>query len=326
MVLLIAMRVTREPARDAAILRKVFHAARLLVASIAFGVAAGSPTHAGETAPPPGAWPPDAILRGATLAGDLTFPGNADAVPASRKMVLLKPPGNGPFPALVIVHQCGGLNESVYAVAKQAVDNNYVALVIDAFGPRGVASVCYGPQAGVNLFRGARDALQAAEHLRRLPYVDGRRVAMAGFSWGAMVGLLASSRHYAAAVRAGNGFAAVVSFYPGCFHLSPPNGRPPYDTLNPDITRPLLVLMGGADTETPATDCVQKLQAIKTAGAPVEWHVYPDTTHCWNCRGLDGKSRTDVRGNHVEYRFSQVTTEDSMRRLFAFLARAMPAP
>ena len=89
--------------------------------------------------------------------------------------------------------------------AKEAVARGYVVLLVDSLGPRGVTSVCAGPKAGVNFARGTRDALQAAEHLRRQPFVDRDRVALVGFSWGAMVGLLASSRHYAAALdrRAG---------------------------------------------------------------------------------------------------------------------------
>ncbi len=82
--------------------------------------------------------------------------------------------------------------------------------------------------------------------------------------------------------------------------------------------------MGEADTETPAVECVEKLGAIKQAGAQIDWHVYPETTHCWDCKQLDGLSKTDLRGHRVEYRFQQPVTEDSERRFFEFLARVMP--
>jgi len=138
-----------------------------------------------------------------------------------------------------------------------------------------------------------------------------------------MVGLLASSPHYVKALKAGPGFAAVASFYPGCFLISPPN-RPPFEIVNADISHPLLVLMGEADTETPAAECVEKLEAIKKAGAPVEWNVYPATTHCWDCQQLDGVRKIDVRGHQVEYHFQQSVTDDSEQRLFQFLSKAMP--
>jgi len=274
----------------------------------------------------PNAWPPEAIYRGATIAPDLTFPvlGEAANELTLPRMALLKPAGNGPFPAIALLHQCAGINAAVVAWAREATSKNYAVLLVDSLGPRGVKSVCYGPEAGVNLFRGARDALQAAEHLRRQPFVDQDRIALLGFSWGAMVGLLASSSHYAGALKAGPGFSAVASFYPGCSQVSPPNGRPPFEVVNADIERPLLVLMGAADTETPAVECLEKFNAVKKAGAPIEWYVYPETTHCWDCKQLDGFSKIDVRGHQVEYRFQQLVTDDSERRLFEFFDRVMP--
>jgi dienelactone hydrolase len=271
-------------------------------------------------------WPADAVYRAATVAADLTFPADAEAAGqlTSPRMALLKPAGDGPFPAVVIMHQCSGPKEAVVSWAHKAVARRYAVLLVDSLGPRGVTSVCYGPQGGVNLFRGARDALQAAEHLRRQPYVDPDRVALVGFSWGAMVGLLTDSAHYVEALRAGRGFTAIASFYPGCFRIFPSNGRPPLDTVNGDIARPLLVLMGEADTETPASECLEKLEPLKKAGVPVDWHLYPQTTHCWDCEQFNGFSKIDVRGHHVEYRFRQDVTEDSENRLFAFLDRTMP--
>jgi dienelactone hydrolase len=270
-------------------------------------------------------WPADDAYRAATLAADLTFPSDAEAAAklTSPRMALLKPAGEGSFPAIVIMHQCSGPKEAVVSWAHRMVARQYAVLLVDSLGPRGVLSVCYGPQAGVNLFRGARDALQAAVHLRRQPFVDANRVALVGFSWGAMVGLMADSQHYIAAFKAGPGFTAVVSFYPGCFRLFPPNGRPPLDTINGDIAHPLLVLMGEADTETPASDCIEKLERLKKAGAPVDWHLYPQATHCWDCEQLNGFSKIDIRGHHVEYHFRQDVTQDSEDRLFAFLDRTM---
>jgi dienelactone hydrolase len=270
-------------------------------------------------------WRADAIRRGATIADDLTFPQQAEAgseLP-SLKMTMLKPTGDGPFPAIVLMHQCGGLNAAVASWARKALARSYVVLLIDSLGPRGVKSVCYGPKSGVNLFRGLRDALQGGEYLRRQPFVDGHRVALIGFSWGAMVGLLASSSHYAGAAASGSGFSAVAGFYPGCFTVSPPNDLPPFEILNRDIEHPLLVLMGSADTETPASQCLEKLEALRKSGAPVDWHIYDGATHCWDCKQIDGLAKIDVRGHHVEYRFDPSATTDSENRLFEWLDRVM---
>jgi dienelactone hydrolase len=287
---------------------------------------AGQAVAQGGVGTVPSAWPPEAIYRGAMIAPDLTFPGLGEASNELTlpRMALLKPAGNGPFPAIVLLHQCAGLNPAVVAWARKAIARNYVVLLVDSLAPRGVTSVCYGPQAGVNLFRGARDALQAAEHLLRQPFVEKDRIALLGFSWGATVGLLASSSHYAKALKAGPGFTALASLYPGCSRVSPPNGRPPFEVVNADIERPLLVLMGAADTETPAVECLEKFDAVKRAGAPIEWHVYLEATHCWDCKQLDRFSKIDFRGHQVEYRFQQFVTDDSERRVFEFFDRVMP--
>ncbi len=265
-------------------------------------------------------------------APDLEFPSEPSdfSLSGAPKMALYKPEGNGPFPALVLVHQCAGLssgarqNVSMLAWAKEAVARAYVALLIDSLGPRRVAMVCYGPQGGVNLARGVRDVLQAAEHLRRFDFVDPKRIAVAGYSWGAMVALLASSRLWGEALAPGERFAAAVSFYPGCFTIRPPFGAP-YEIVNADLDRPVLVLMGEEDTETPAGECVAKLEAAKSGGAPAQWHVYPDATHCWDCTSLDGFSKIDFRGNRVVYRYDEDVTRDSARRMFEFLAQVMAA-
>lgn len=245
-------------------------------------------------------------------------------------MALYKPEGPGPFPALVLHHQCGGLgnarwqNVSMLDWAKEAVARGYVALLIDTLGPRGAETVCYGPQKNVTFATGVKDALQAAEHLRKFDFVDKRRIAHAGYSWGAMVGVLASSKLWGESLAPGERFAAAVAFYPGCFTIKPKTA-PQFEIARPDIDRPLLVLMGTDDTETPPADCTSRLEPVKARGAPVEWHVYPNATHCWDCSSLNNFSKVDFRGNRVTYRYDKEITADSARRMFEFLEKAMPA-
>jgi dienelactone hydrolase len=119
-------------------------------------------------------------------------------------------------------------------------------------------------------------------------------------------------------------FAAAVAFYPGCFTTRPGAGNP-YEIVNADIDRPLLVLMGARDTETPLAECLPRLEAAKTAGAPVKWHSYPEATPCWDCKNLDGFSKVDLRGAHVVYRYDEDVTADFARRAFEFLDSTMPA-
>jgi len=272
-----------------------------------------------EFLPPLRALPMDNASRAASFAKDLAFPQQAEPTRLTfPQAAFLKPEGEGPFPALVMVHQCVGVNPAIVQWSREAVSLGYVVLLIDSLTPRQIDTLCFGPRNGVNLFRGAKDAFQAADHLRRYPFVDPNRLSFVGFSWGAMVGLIVSSARYADALG-GRPFASVAVFYPGCFRVTRPNA-PVFDIVSDDMKQPVLVLLGASDNETPASECIEKLQEARLAGSAVDWHVYPDTGHCWDCRQLDGRSKTDYRGNFVSYKFRQDVTTDSSQRLFQFLA------
>ncbi|HVZ45510.1 MAG TPA: dienelactone hydrolase family protein [Ramlibacter sp.] len=263
------------------------------------------------------------LLASAGRADDLVFPASPSSFGlfAAPKLALYKPDGVGPFPALVLMHQCGGLrarngwqNRSILDWAQRGVAKGYVVLVVDSLGPRNVWSVCERAEGFVNFPRGAKDAYQAARYLAGLSYVDASRIAIAGFSWGAMVTLLTTheawQRTFGDSVR----FAAAVAFYPGCA------GSPTQTDmfLGDDIATPLLVLMGAQDNETPPSACTERLESLKSGGLPVDWHVYPNVGHCWDCENLNNFSKT-VRGVQVVYRYDKATHEDSAGRLFDFL-------
>lgn len=273
---------------------------------------------------------PEKLAEWAAQSKDLEFPAKVSTFGffTSPSFALYKPDGPGPFPALVLQHQCGGLgdwqrnfsNASMLEWSRKAVARGYVALLMDSLGPRGVDTVCHGFKGGVNWGRGLKDVQQAAQHLRTLDYVDKDRVALAGYSWGAAIGLLASSRRAVETLDVPGRFDAVVSFYPPCYIM--PKSRKPYELITDGIDRPLLVLMGGLDNETPPQECMDRLEPMKQAGAPIDLHLYPDATHCWDCKSLDGFRKTDARGSSVVYRYDEALTKESAERMFNFLDTA----
>jgi dienelactone hydrolase len=80
--------------------------------------------------------------------------------------------------------------------------------------------------------------------------------------------------------------------------------------------------LGGADNETPASDCEALLAPIKDSGKPVELHTYPDQTHCWDCKSLDGFSKPGRLGI-VKYTYSETATLDSFNRTNTFLTQRL---
>jgi dienelactone hydrolase len=262
----------------------------------------------------------DAVLAMVRQAPDLVFPTEAKELGffSQLGMAIYKPPGDGPFPALVIVHSCGGLRTEIQDWAKEAIARGYVAFVVDSIGPRGLKQVCI-PPTPVNLNRGTRDAFQAMEHLAKFPFVDQQRIGLLGFSWGGMVALLASSRAYAEVLSPDKRFAAAVSFYPICY-LAPAGNRRAIEFLRPDHDRPALVLLAEEDTEAPPADCLARLKPLQEKGAPVEWHQYAGSTHCFDCSSLLYYSKVDFLGNRVVYRYDKAVTADAIGRTFDYFA------
>lgn len=267
----------------------------------------------------------DVVSRLAGVSADLTFPSEASELSLSSRlqMAIYKPAGEGPFPAVVILPSCGGLRPEILDWAKKTVAHGYVAFVVDPVTSRG-QPVCV-PASPSNHYRGTKDAFQALAHLRRFPFVDQERIGLLGFSWGAMVALLASSQTFADLFSPSQRYVAAVGFYPLC-HVDPMQGRPAVDFVRPDHDRPALILLAGQAVEAPAADCLSLLKAQAEKGQQVEWHIYPGATHCWDCSSLDNYSKTDFRGVRVTYRYNKELTEDATQRVFEYLGARLRRP
>lgn len=270
-------------------------------------------------------------------APDLVLPSVATPLAEADypKMLLLKPEGAGPFPAVMLAHQCGGLvfsranpqaaNWSMLDWAKRFHAAGYVTLLIDFLGPRGAQQVCQGPQGGVTLGRTVKDFYQAADHLRKLPFVQPDKVAMVGYSQGALIALFNNSQSFRQEFRQARGFDAYVSFYPPCRIMGLGPNRVVNDVVQKDMERPHLFLLGGADNETPAADCEALLGPVKASGKPVKVHTYPHETHCWDCKSLNGFSKPGRLGT-VTYSYSEAATLDAFERTKSFLADSLKLP
>jgi dienelactone hydrolase len=225
---------------------------------------------------------------------------------------VFKPDGAGPFPAIVHFHTCGGIDAYRGRYWTEAMlESGYVVLVLDSLGPRGLSTLCdtspFSDKSGVNIYRGVKDAFDAKAHLEKLPFVDAERVALVGFSWGAMAGILAATDSSSQAF--GKPFRAIASFYPGC-------ARP---LFQPDIARPLLVLMGDLDNEVNLPGCVDWLDHLKRTSLPVESRMYAGASHSWDTDRFIQK--TTNRGIQVQYIPNAEVTRESRRDLFAFLSK-----
>lgn len=266
---------------------------------------------------------PETLKAELTQKDDLTFSSEPKELGTFTNIAngLFAPPRKEgeKLPALVIFHTCGGISQHIRYWTEEALKERYVVLVPD--GMRGLKHDCSSPPQISNA-RFVKDALDAVAHLAALPYVDAKRISILGFSKGAFVATWLASSNIANALRPGTpAIASSVSVYGFC-GLGPTRGRPQgVVILQPDTDRPLLMLMGGKDNETPPGSCLERLPKLKESGAPVQWHLYPDATHAWDSPDKDGFSKIAYNNERVIYKYDPATTADTRQRVFDFLSR-----
>ena len=227
-------------------------------------------------------------------------------VPTTLKANLYKPAGNGPFPALVLLHGCGGISANVIAWGQWLTAQGYVALVLDSFSGRGLTRVC-GDSAP--LMGGARapDVYAAAKHLKTLSFVDAERIGAIGWSHGGWTVLRA------AALQANEPdvrIKALVAFYPFC------GDTPVYRS-----SIPLLMLLGASDDWTPAEPCRRLAEAARRDGRDVTVFVYPNAHHGFDNAVLrQPVTVADARrGAGATIAYNQNAHEDSEIQMKRFL-------
>lgn len=114
----------------------------------------------------------------------ITFPLGAQ----SREGYLARPDGDGPFPALVVIHEIYGLNDNIRDIAARFARQGYVALAVDLFAGRNRA-LCMARVMGQQLSKSLDNStifeLKAAlSFLAAQPGVDPGRLGAVGYCMG----------------------------------------------------------------------------------------------------------------------------------------------
>ena len=219
---------------------------------------------------------------------------------------LSKPEGDGPFSAVVYLHGCDGLSKDAPKFVAQFVTGlGYVSLTVDSFATRGIKDACTKPMPALMLARQG-DALGALSYLSNLPFVDSQRIAVIGYSQGAMVALLLASNHQAEIfdVPRDRKFKAAVAYYPLC------------SVASEELVVPALIMIGELDDWTPAMDCERWMKRRADRGAPVKLIVYPGAYHAFGSPAFaDGR---EYLGHWLKY--DPAAAAQSAQEMRSFLA------
>lgn len=236
-------------------------------------------------------------------------------------IVISKPEGDGPFPAILLYSGCEGLwrNGKRLAVmgiySKLAVEEGVVAIVVDSFTPRqigyetAVKDVCSGW-----LLRGAERAGDIAvtiPYARNLPYVDPDRIAVAGWShggWSVMDALaMPPDRLVPQSLTEWpedtfEGLTSAYFTYPYCGMNA--SGFP---TLAPSRglagLEPVWAIHGTADTTADPVPCSEAYARIVEEGASVDSETIDGATHAFDRPDVDpgSTSKYDPEFAQVAY-------------------------
>jgi len=237
----------------------------------------------------------------------VTFEGKTATEKAMKLTgILMKPDGDGPFPAVVLLHGCSGMyskySSNLYNTwASRLVNWGYVTLQVDSLGPRDKTNIC-ARTTSVHPYERMYDAYAGKSYLVSHSYVDNKRIVVMGWSHGGSTTLYTVDNERLDRIRS-DPFKAAIAFYPHCGDQS---------LLH--LNTPLLILIGGEDDWTRAPLCKNMRLEPKTS-YEVTLKVYPGAHHGFDFEGVD----IEVEGHQVRY--DPIATKDAIVQVKNFLAK-----
>ncbi len=177
---------------------------------------------------------------------------------------LVRPSGDGPFPAVLVIHENRGLNPYIEDVARRAAVEGFLALAPDGLSPiggyPGNDDDGRAMQKTLDQAKLRQDMVNSAGYVKVHPLSNGK-LGVTGFCWGgATTNFLA--------VTLGDELDAAVPFY----------GRAPAPEDVPKIRAPLLIHYAENDPRVNATRPDFEA-ALKAGNANYQMHTYPGTNH-----------------------------------------------
>lgn len=261
------------------------------------------------------------VTAGAVTAEQLEIPRPDGKLNA----LVYRPDGPGPFPAVIGLHGCAGVNGAAETPTARYLDwgqrlvrAGFVVLFPDSYGSRGLGSQCSVRSRSVRVDRErVADADATKLWLQGQSWIAPERISLLGWSNGAIATLWAVRPRARAKSGKRPDFRSAVSFYPGCRRLNE-------TAWNARV--PTLILIGGADDWTSPIDCEHMVEGARGRSARISLIVYPGAYH-----DFDHPNRPlQVRGGYafsvdgtgkIHTGTNPVARADAIKRVQEWLAR-----
>jgi dienelactone hydrolase len=182
--------------------------------------------------------------------------------------------GTDRLPAVILVHGSGGIGNNVTFWADELNKLGIAAFILDTFTGRGITSTV-ADQSLLASFAMQYDSYRALEVLAKHPRIDPNRIAIMGFSKGAIASLYSSlARFQKLHAPQGAKFAGHIALYAPC------NTAYLEDLVTTGA--PIRFFHGLDDNYTLAEHCREYADKLKAAGADVAFTGYPGAHHSYD--------------------------------------------
>jgi dienelactone hydrolase len=243
---------------------------RRIIAAFMMVISAGLPVQA-QSAPRTEAY----AIPSVTLTTDQILAGDLKGKPVTLRGELRLPgAGTDRLPAVILLHGSGGVRDNIDAWAKEINALGVAAFVLDSFSGRGIVRTATD-QTQLDALAMMTDAYRALAILSRNPRIDPTRIAIMGFSKGAVTALYSSNLRFRKLYApSGRGFAAHIGLYTPC------NMR--FRDDDQVTGAPIRLFHGAADDLVPVAPCRDYVARLKKAGADVTLTEYPGAYHAYD--------------------------------------------
>jgi dienelactone hydrolase len=213
-------------------------------------------------------------IQTTTLTTQQVLTGDANGKPGFVAGQLRIPKGgNDRLAAIVLVHGSGGLSASADHWARELNSIGMAVLVLDSFAGRNIINT-NNDQTLLDHLAMMIDAYRALGVLAQHPRIDPARIAVIGFSKGAIAAVYSSNKRFKAAFGPANAeFAAHIGLYTPCYA---------YRDDERVAAKPIRLFHGIADDYVPIGPCRAYAARLKQAGADVGLAEFADAYHAYD--------------------------------------------